>query len=118
MASGGSHGASMSTVASILIASLLSGREPGQLAASFIFVVAAGLTPMRAAAATGTVKRLIGSILLVGITTLVIAVCTSMRLHQQHQKPQMMDASTQPDQDDTTIIFKINDIIQQQSAGR
>eukprot|EP00971_Amphidinium_carterae_P011190 220520-Amphidinium_carterae.1 len=42
--------------------------------------------------------RLIGSIQLVSITTLVIAVCTSMRWHQQQVKPQMYDASTQTDQ--------------------
>eukprot|EP00971_Amphidinium_carterae_P067644 1339606-Amphidinium_carterae.1 len=47
--------------------------------------------------------KLIGSILLdnVGITTIVIAVCTSMRLHQ---KPQMRDVSTQTDQGDATRV--------------
>eukprot|EP00971_Amphidinium_carterae_P296485 5889709-Amphidinium_carterae.2 len=38
------------------------------------------------------------------ITTIVIAVCTSMRLHQQHQKPQMRDVSTQTDQGDATRV--------------
>eukprot|EP00971_Amphidinium_carterae_P236060 4685016-Amphidinium_carterae.1 len=42
--------------------------------------------------------RLLGSILLVSIATLVIAVCASMSWHQQQVKPQMCDASTQTDQ--------------------
>eukprot|EP00971_Amphidinium_carterae_P252920 5021261-Amphidinium_carterae.1 len=47
---------------------------------------------------------MIGSILLVSITTLVMTMCTSMRLHQQLRKPQMMDASTQTDQGDATRV--------------
>eukprot|EP00971_Amphidinium_carterae_P090305 1788279-Amphidinium_carterae.1 len=109
-----------SMVASIGIASLLSGRELDGLATSFMFVIAAGSAPMRVAAAvTGQgvtittsshyfnfeiTVRLIGSILLVSITTIVIAVCTSMRLHQQQRKPQMRDVSAQTDQDDATRV--------------
>eukprot|EP00971_Amphidinium_carterae_P275365 5463598-Amphidinium_carterae.1 len=44
-------------IASIGIASLLSGREPGGLAASCIFMIAAGSAPMRAAATTGQDSR-------------------------------------------------------------
>eukprot|EP00971_Amphidinium_carterae_P014411 284679-Amphidinium_carterae.1 len=110
----------MRTVAGVGMIALLSGRGLDGLAASFIFVIAAGTAPMRAASAvtdlgltvtpTSTyfdseiAVRLIGSILLVSITTIVIAMCASMSWHQQQRKPQMCAASTQTDQDDATRV--------------
>eukprot|EP00971_Amphidinium_carterae_P349477 6491037-Amphidinium_carterae.1 len=41
------------------------------------------------------VWRMVLSTLLISITTLVIAVCTSWRLYQQQMKPQRRDQSTQ-----------------------
>eukprot|EP00971_Amphidinium_carterae_P350959 6491827-Amphidinium_carterae.3 len=106
-----------SMVASIGIASLLSGRELDRCAASFIVVMAAGAAPLRAAATgqelTSTITsnyfnsevalRLIGSILLVSITTIVIAVCANMGWHQQ-MMPRINDAITQTDQDQATGV--------------
>eukprot|EP00971_Amphidinium_carterae_P312035 6202748-Amphidinium_carterae.1 len=45
-----------------------------------------------------------GSIWLVSITSIVIAMCASLSWHQQRMKPQMVDASTQTDQDHTTRV--------------
>eukprot|EP00971_Amphidinium_carterae_P253780 5037932-Amphidinium_carterae.1 len=126
-------------IASIGIASLLSGREPGQLAASFLFIIAAGSAPMRVAAATMTGQEvtittttindysyyidcdlvtMIGSILLVSNTTIVIAMWTSRGLHQQLRKPQMIDASTQTDQGDATRVAGSREVVQCRDRGK
>eukprot|EP00971_Amphidinium_carterae_P151511 3003792-Amphidinium_carterae.2 len=80
-----------SMVASIGIASLFRGQELNRLAASFISIIAAGTAPMRAAATVTSQEltitttssyfnseitvRLIGSILLVSITTIDYSDC-------------------------------------------
>eukprot|EP00971_Amphidinium_carterae_P039832 782054-Amphidinium_carterae.1 len=102
-----------STVATIGALRLLSDQEIGGLATSFMFVLAAGAAPVRAAPnqemeiVTFTfyrhydgdvVWRLMVSTLLISITTLVIAVCTSMRMCQQQVKPQRRSTGTQTTQ--------------------
>eukprot|EP00971_Amphidinium_carterae_P148768 2949592-Amphidinium_carterae.1 len=99
-------------IASIGIASLLSGREPEGLAASCIFMIAAGAAPVRAAATTGQDSRD------ASMTTVVIAVCTNVRLHQRHQKQQMKDVSTQTDQSDATRVAERAGVIYIYHQGR
>eukprot|EP00971_Amphidinium_carterae_P349154 6490869-Amphidinium_carterae.1 len=91
----------------------MSDRDVSGSAASLKFVLAAGCAPVRAAASqemeVGTftdyrhydgdvVRRLLVSTLLSSITTLVIAVCTSMRMRQQQVKPQTRITGTQTEQ--------------------
>eukprot|EP00971_Amphidinium_carterae_P138293 2740066-Amphidinium_carterae.1 len=53
------------------------------------------VTFMDDATVNNVVRSMVISTLLISITTLVIAVCTSWRLCQQHSKPQTRDQSTQ-----------------------
>eukprot|EP00971_Amphidinium_carterae_P330844 6464091-Amphidinium_carterae.2 len=89
----------------------MSDREIGGLAVSLMFAFAAGYAPARAAASQemevvtftngsqtndgDVVRGMVMSTLLISITTLVIAACTSWRLCQQQMKPQTRDQSTQ-----------------------
>eukprot|EP00971_Amphidinium_carterae_P153592 3045139-Amphidinium_carterae.1 len=87
-------------VASIGIASLISGRELDIAAAHELTITTTNSNYFDGDVAVS----LIGSILLVSITTIVIAARASMSWHQQQVKPQMSDASTQTDQCSATRL--------------
>eukprot|EP00971_Amphidinium_carterae_P203477 4038089-Amphidinium_carterae.1 len=92
----------------------MSDRKVSGIAVSLTFVCAAGYAPVRAAASQAmeiatfmdnttaedaspdnVVRNMVMSTLLISITTLVIAMCTSWKLCQQQRKPQTRDESTQ-----------------------
>eukprot|EP00971_Amphidinium_carterae_P230760 4579392-Amphidinium_carterae.4 len=101
-------------VASIGIASFMSARELDRCAAIFMFVMAAGAAPVRAATTAavqeliittnsnhyfdGDVARLIKSALLVSIITVMTIVCSQLLCSQQRTTTSKRDTSTQTEQ--------------------
>eukprot|EP00971_Amphidinium_carterae_P015040 297115-Amphidinium_carterae.1 len=121
---------SVNLVATIRALSM-SDRKINGIAGSLMFVLAAGYAPVRAAASQemevvtfmdyrqhndgDVVWRLMLSTLRVSITTLVIAVCTRLRMCQQQVKPQTCSKGTQTTQSidreiSTTRVREVEDI--------